>query len=221
MIYCELCENAIEGVPASISVTCCGKCYRIEESPVERMTKSHASEKAVLQAEIDRLTAQNLQLRLICDRAMALVLTGEKPDPLKMTDEQIELLNVHLMHVDYEDLEEAESTEDMVIKMMIEPLNEIKNGSPVETNLLSLAVMEKNRKKLVEEEIQQLDYYAKMKPQETSTQMRIETAKLALDFAKRAGTIPREILIDSYSPVVAMTRESKVIRVTFDDSDED
>lgn len=209
MIYCELCENAIEGVPASISVTCCGKCYRIEESPVERMAKSHASEKAVLQAEIDRLTAQNLQLRLICDRAMALVLTGEKPDVSKMTPEQIDLLNVHLMHVDYEDLEEAESTEDMVIKMMIEPLVRIACNSPGETNLLSFAIAEQNRRVLVDQEIDQLRELQKLKPNYAGS---ILVAVMAFDFSRRAGDpgINHGHLINDYAPSVILAREAGV-----------
>lgn len=169
-----------------------------------------------LQAEIDRLTAQNLHLRLICDRAMALVLTGEKPDLSKMTEGQIDAINVYIETANYNDLEEVESTEDMVSRLMARPLLKIACNSPDETNLLHLAIAEQNRLKLIDQEIDQLEAYARLKPEETSTQMRVDIAKLALRFAMRAGTIPKDDLLNVYSPVVIMSRESKATRLTRD-----
>lgn len=173
---------------------------------MDYISKYQAAEKQVvqLQAEIDRLTAQNLQLRLIADRAVAILLGGEKPDQAAMNEDQISALAKYMDSVNYDDMEEVESAEDCLIKLMVKPLLEIIQQSPAETNLLELAMAEQNRKKLVDEEIQQLVSLATMRPQFLE---QANIARHALHFARQAGAVtPKEKLFDMFSPCVMLAR---------------
>lgn len=161
-----------------------------------------------LQSEIDRLTELNLQLRLIADRAVALLLGGTTLEKEHLSEEQAAAITEYFNGVGYADMEDlGDDSNAVIINALIKPLLAVQETDKEnqEPGLLKLAMIELDRKALIAEEMRQLEGFRKLRPQKED-QVRI--AQLALRFARDAGLISKQELVNFCSPTVILSRQA-------------
>lgn len=157
------------------------------------------------QAQIDRLQSQILTLRLIADRAVVFLVAGSNPDQSQMTMEQLGALNTYMDAVDYNDLAEAESTEQGFIDLIVRPLNEIMESQDGKDSagLLKMAMQHAEQQKLIQEEMKQLKELNKLRP---DLFRECDAAFFGLMFATQAAVADAKDLRNLYSPTVTLSR---------------